>query len=385
MSEEKIDVTKEVTEPVAQKKTRQKLFHITKRVDTPLSFKVAIRAISIFTALIVCAFVLLMFKPGKFGIFFSESFNAFAGSSTKFLNTLYEFAVLLGITVAILPCFKMKFLNLGAEGQVLIGGLAAALISKYVGPSGPNVICVMLMIIAAMLCSAIWALIPAFFKAKFNTNETLFTLMMNYIAMGLIVYFAFVVNPSHGTFAGLTNGVFDFKNSIWYSLIPFFIVVAMTGFIFVYLNFTKQGYELSVVGEARNTAKYVGINVNGVIIRTAIVSGLLCGLIGYFVVSKQTSIEQNVLGGRGFTAVMIAWLGHMNVLEILLMAFLVAFITRGSAQVATRVDLGTAFTKITIATFLIVILAFEFFLNYEIHLNRDWFKPKFKKVEEDNQ
>ena len=82
---------------------------------------------------------------------------------------------------------------------------------------------------------------------------------------------------------------------------------------------------------------------------------------------------------------MIAWLGHMNVLEILLMAFLVAFITRGSAQVATRVDLGTAFTKITIATFLIVILAFEFFLNYEIHLNRDWFKPKFKKVEEDNQ
>lgn len=385
MSEEKIDVTKEVTESVAQKKTRQKLFHITKRVDTPLSFKVAIRSISIITALVVCAFVLLMFKPGKFGIFFSESFSAVTGSSTKFLNTLYEFAVLLGITVAILPCFKMKFWNLGAEGQVLIGGLAAALISKYVGPSVPNAICVVLMIIAAMLCSAIWSLIPAFFKAKFNTNETLFTLMMNYIAMGLIVYFAFVVNPSHGTFAGLTNGVFKFDNAIWYSLIPFFIVAVMTGFIFIYLNFTKQGYELSVVGEARNTAKYVGINVNGVIIRTAIVSGLLCGLIGYFVVSKQTSIEQNVLGGRGFTAVMIAWLGHMNVLEILLMAFLVAFITRGSAQVATRVDLGTAFTKITIATFLIVILAFEFFLNYEVHINRDWFKPKFKKLEEDNK
>ena len=76
---------------------------------------------------------------------------------------------------------------------------------------------------------------------------------------------------------------------------------------------------------------------------------------------------------------MIAWLGHMNVIEIVIMSFLVAFITRGSGQVATSLDLGTDFTKITIAVFLIVILAFEFFLNYDVHFNKNLFKNKKSK------
>lgn len=381
MKEVKFDEKLLSAAPAVDKKPREKLIHISKRLDTPLKFKAIIRAISIVAALLVCALVLNLFSPGNFGVFFSQSFNALTGSTNKFFNTLYEFALLLGISIAILPAFKMKFWNLGGEGQVLAGALVAALISKYVGPLVPEFLCVIFMILGAMIGGAIWAFIPAFFKAKFDTNETLFTLMMNYVVMGLIVFFAFVVNPSHGTFSDLTAGTFTFSSNILYSLIPFLIVLVMSVFMFGYLNYTKHGYELSVVGETRNTAKYIGIDVKKVIIRTVILSGLLCGIIGYFTVAKQKSVSETIIGGRGFTAVMIAWLGHMNVIEIVIMAFLVAFITRGSSQVATALDLGTAFMKITIATFLITILAFEFFMNYEIHINKNFFKSRKENKE----
>ena len=383
MSEVKVADKQVNTKETESKKTRQKLFHITKRLDTPLWYKAVIRVVSILVALIACAIILFIFKPGKFGIFFKESFNSLWGSKNKFFNTLYEFAFLLGLAIAILPCFKMKFWNLGGEGQVLMGCVAAALVSKYVGKLVPNFLCIIIMIIAAMLAGALWAFIPAFFKAKFDTNETLFTLMMNYIAMGVVEFFVFFVDPTHGAFAGLTAGVYNFSTSTSI-LISTIVVIVMTGFMFVYLNFTKHGYELSVVGETRNTAKYIGINVKAVIIRTAIICGVLAGIMGYLVVAKQTSVNKDIVGGKGFTAVMIAWLGHMNVIEIVIMAFLVAFITRGSNQVATKLDLNTSFIKITIATFLITILAFEFFLNYEIHFNKNFFRKnkELKEVKE---
>ena len=383
MSEVKVEENQVNKNHQENKKSREKLFHITKRLDVSLKYKIIIRIISIFAALVACAIVLFIFKPGKFGVFFKESFNSLLGSKSRFFNVLYEFALLLGIAIAILPCFKMKFWNLGGEGQVLMGCLAAALISKYIGPKVPNFVAVIFMIIGAMLAGGLWAFIPAFFKAKFDTNETLFTLMMNYIAMGIVEFFVFFVNPTHGSFAGLTAGVYT-GTTTTSVLISFIVVSLMTAFMFVYLNYTKHGYELSVVGETRNTAKYIGINVKGVIIRTAVICGLLAGIMGYLVVAKQTSVNKDIIGGRGFTSVMIAWLGHMNVIEIIVMAFLVAFITRGSDRVSTMVDLHKSFIQITIATFLITILAFEFFLNYEIHFNKNFFKKKkeLKEFEE---
>lgn len=360
------------------KKTHEKLIYITKRLDLPLNRKILIRVISVICALLVCSIIINIFKPGSFFEFYESSADSLIGSTNKFFNTLYEFTILLGISIAILPAFKMKYWNLGGEGQVLIGGLAAALVSKYVGPLVPEFLCVILMILAGILGGIIWAVIPAFFKAKFDTNETLFTLMMNYIAMGFIVFFAFIVNPSHGTFSDLTSGTFSFSENFLYSLVPMLIVMAMVSVMFAYLNFTKHGYELTVVGESRNTAKYVGIDVKKVIIRTLILCGALCGIIGYFTVAKQKSISENIINGRGFTAVMIAWLGHMDVIEIVVMSFLVAFITRGSSTAAKNLDLDSSFTNISVALFLITILAFEFFLNYEIHINLDAKKRKNK-------
>lgn len=380
MSEIKVEEKQVNTEHHENKKPREKLFHITKRLDVSLKYKIILRVVSVLAALVVCAIVLFIFKPGKFGAFFKESFNSLFGSTNKFFNILYEFAFLLGIAIAILPCFKMKFWNLGGEGQVLMGCLGAALVSKYVGPHVPNFICIILMIICAMIAGGLWAFIPAFFKARFDTNETLFTLMMNYIAMGIVEFTVQLVDPTHGSFAGLTSGVYKTSTNISI-LISFIVVSVITMFMYVYLNYTKHGYELSVVGETRNTAKYIGINVKTVIIRTAIICGCLAGIMGYLVVAKQTSINKDIIGGKGFTSVMIAWLGHMNVIEIVIMAFLVAFISRGSNQVSTKLGLSGSFVQISIAVFLLTILAFEFFLNYEVHFNKQFFSKK-KKLEE---
>ncbi len=372
------------------KKVRNPLFHIARRNEVPTWFVFVVKLSFILGALLLCGIISFLVSPItldempekfiSYYIFVVE--GTFFNMNTAF-STLWNASLLLIIAAAITPAFKMKFWNIGAEGQVLMGCFGAAIVMKFIAPSIPNFLALILMLALALIFAAAWAAIPAIFKAFFNTNETLFTLMMNYIAMGVVEFFVFFVDPTHGAFAGLTAGVYNFATSTSI-LISTIVVVVMTGFMFVYLNFTKHGYELSVVGETRNTAKYIGINVKAVIIRTAIICGVLAGIMGYLVVAKQTSVNKDIIGGKGFTAVMIAWLGHVNVIEIVIMAFLVAFITRGSNQVATKLDLNTSFIKITIATFLITILAFEFFLNYEIHFNKNFFKrnKELKEVKE---
>lgn len=372
-------------------KKREKWFHISKRMGASKGFLIGNRVASIVVSLIFCALLFNMFVPGGFFNFFVYSFKA-NSTVNKFFGTLEAFAILLGISIALLPAFKMKYWNLGAEGQVLIGGLCAGIISRFVGPYIPGFLTIILMALAAAVGGAIWALIPALFRAFFKTNETLFTLMMNYLAMGIIACLSNLWDPSHGQFSGLTYGMFSVPTKMTYLpyLITLLIVLAMAAFVFVYLRYTKHGYELQVVGESENTAKYIGINIKTTIIRTLIISGALAGLVGWLILAGQThSISPNTVAGRGFTGVMITWLGHFDVVEIIIMAFLVAFITRGSAQAATSGHIGDSFSKISVALFFFVILAFEFFANYEIHLNREnkkavkwfgWFSNLVNKI-----
>lgn len=358
----------------APKQKREKWFHISKRMNASTKFLVVNKVISIVVSLLFCALLFNSFVPGGFFDFFVYSFNANA-TVNKLFGTLAVFAILLGISVALLPAFKMKYWNLGAEGQVLMGGLFAGIVSKFVGPYVPGALTILLMVLGAALGGAIWAVIPAIFRAFFKTNETLFTLMMNYLAMGIIACLNNFWDPEHGQFfSGLTHGMFavPIKMTFLPYLITLIVVAIMAALVFVYLRFTKHGYELKVVGESENTAKYIGINIKKTIIRTLVFSGALAGLVGWLIVAGQTHIlSQNTVAGRGFTGVMITWLGHFDVLEIIIMSFLVAFITRGSSQAATKGHIGDSFSKISVALFFFVILAFEFFATYEIHLNKE--------------
>lgn len=343
--------------------------HIIKRINVPVKNKIISKVTSIFIAFLLCGIISNLFSKGSFGGFYESTFIGSFKSTKQIVFLLEDFAILLGISLALLPAYKMRYWNLGAEGQILFGGFGAALISKFVGPHVSNGLCIFIMFIVAIALGALWGFIPALFKALFGTNETLFTLMFNYIAFGIIQFFIRKWDPSHGLLNNLTNGMFPLIFNQRY-ILNIIIVLVLLVIMIVYIKKSKHGYELSVVGENERTAKYIGIKVNKVVIRTAILSGAICGLIGLLLVGYSHSLSANLANGRGFTSVLIVWLGHFNFVEIILAAFLVAFLSKGATITQTNYDLGSSFPAVCTGIFFLVILVGEFFINYKVVISK---------------
>ena len=289
---------------------------------------------------------------------------------------LQSIAMLLGVSLAVTPAFKMRFWNIGAEGQVLVGGLATAACMIMFGNKMPNWLLIIVMIVSSMLAGAVWALIPAIFKAKFNTNETLFTLMMNYVGIQLVSYFVILwENPKGSGHIGIINqstqaGWLPTIGSQKYML-NIIIVLAITVFMYIYLKYSKHGYELAVVGESENTARYIGVNVNKVIIRTMLLSGALCGVAGLLLVGgTDHTIATTTAGGRGFTAIMVSWLAKFNPIYMIATSFLLAFFERGASEISTIFNLDRSFSDIISGIILFFIIGSEFFINYEIKFTK---------------
>ena len=357
-------------------------FHISKRVSIPWYLAWAIRLGAIVVAMLVCALVTTLLTGedpiGVYGTIIEGSF----GTIRKFWVLLQELAILLCISLALTPAFKMRFWNIGGEGQVLIGGLATAACMFYLGDKLPSGVLILLMIVTSIAAGAIWALIPAFFKARWNTNETLFTLMMNYVAIQLVSYFCNVWDRKGSGIVGIINpntqaGWFPEIGGQKYML-NVIIVAVLTIAVYAYLRWSKHGYELSVVGESVRTARYVGIKVEKVIIRTMILSGALCGVAGLLLVGgTDHTISTTTAGGRGFTAVMVSWLAKFNPIFMVLTSFLIAFLSRGSSQIAQDFGLNHSFGDILTGIILFFIIGCEFFINYRIS-----FKARGEKEDE---
>ena len=206
--------------------------------------------------------------------------------------TFQNLAILLGISLAVTPAFKMRFWNIGAEGQVLIGGLATAACMICLADKMSSGAVILCMILASLAAGALWGFLPAFFKAKWNTNETLFTLMMNYIATQLAAYYIIVWEVPKGSGK---IGIINQSSEIgWLPrlggnqyLLNIVVVAVLTILMYVYLNYSKHGYEIAVVGESQRTASYAGIKVDRVIIRTMVLSGAVCGLMGLLLVGSH--------------------------------------------------------------------------------------------------
>lgn len=357
--------TKHVHEPRIQ---------IVKRNGIPLWQSVAVRAVAIVLALIVCAaFIVAITGCGPFelvGRMISGNF----GTKRKVWTMLMNLAILQCISLAVTPAFKMKFWNLGAEGQTLIGALVSVILMLKLGGTLPQIPTLIIIAVAAMAGGFIWGIIPAFFKAQFGTNETLFTLMMNYVAMQLVLFFIPFIDKSG---SNVIRSIQSPWGSFWfpelfgsrYGLVVV-ISVVLTIFMFIYLKFSKQGYEISVVGESENTARYIGISVKKVILRTMALSGLLCGLAGFiFAVGKDATINVNTVGGLGFTAVMVSWLAKFNPIIMTLASFLIVFLENGSVQVIEDLKLGnSSIGDILTGITLFFIIGCEFFVQYKLHI-----------------
>lgn len=356
-------------------KHREPLVRVTKNDSMPFVKSMLVRIISILAAFAVCALVIVLITDYNPIQIFSSMLKGSFGSERKIWIALQDTAMLLCISLAVTPAFKMKFWNIGAEGQVLVGGLATAACMIIFGGTMNPVLLIFVSIAASIVAGLIWGIIPAFFKAKWNTNETLFTLMMNYVAVQLTAYcITFWENPKGSNVVGIINPL---SRAGWLPTVfnqRYFlnvtIVLVITIIMYIYLKYSKQGYEISVVGESENTAKYVGINVKKVILRTMSLSGALCGIAGFLLVSGTGhTISTNTAGGLGFTAIMVSWLAKFNPIVMTLTSFLLVFLDRGSSEIATAFRLNESVSDILSGIILFFIIGSEFFINYRISIN----------------
>lgn len=355
------------------KLNKEPLLHITKRREMPMKKTWAIRIGAILAALVVCAIVTtLMTGLDPFSVFGTMIYGA-VGTERKTMIMFKELAILLSVALALTPAFKMKFWNLGGEGQILIGAWATALCMIYMGDTIPSGLLILICLVAAVVCGAVWAMIPAFFKAKWNTNETLFTLMMNYVAIQLVAYFIILWEVPKGSGkVGIINqstmaGWLPYIGTNSYFLVILFVAV-ITAAMYIYLKYSKHGYEISVVGESQRTASYVGIKVDKVIIRTLLLSGAICGFTGWMMVSGvDHTITTTLAGGRGFLGIMISWLAQFNVIAMIFASFLIVFLEQGAGEISTAFGLNQSFADIITGIILFFIIGCEFFINYKVH------------------
>ena len=353
-------------------KVHEPLFHIIKRTAMPKWQSWIVRIVSVLAALIVCGVVTVLLTGEDPIQVYVKMVEGAIGTERRIWTLAQNTAMLLCVALAVTPAFKMKFWNIGAEGQVLAGGLASAACMIFLNDKLSPVLLILVMLVVSVAAGAIWGLIPAFFKAHWNTNETLFTLMMNYIAMCIVSYFSYEWSVPKGS--GHIGVINDATEAGWLPsiggkayLCNILVVAALTVFMYVYLKYSKHGYEISVVGESENTAKYIGINVKKVILRTMLLSGALCGIAGFLLVSgTDHTVNRDTAGGRGFTAIMVSWLAKFDPLYMILTSLLIVFLQRGAGEISTSFGLNDSFSEIITGIIIFFIIGGEFFVNYQL-------------------
>ncbi len=349
------------------------MIRLSKRTDgmNPL-YVWMIRIGSILLALLIGAIVLLILGYPPIDSYLTIIDGALGNAN--FTRATIKIAIpLLGCALAIAPCFKMRFWNIGAEGQITAGAIGATFFALQFGDTMHPVPLLLLMALASIICGGIWGLIPGFFKAIWNTNETLFTLMMNYIIIGIVKWLQ--GGPWEGSVSG-SQKIDQFADSAKLPLIfgihcGWIIVLVLTVLVFLYMNYSKHGFEIAVIGDSANTARYAGINVGYVMMRTMFISGAISGLVGFIIVSGANhTLYDGVAAGVGFTAITVAWLAQLNPFGMIIIASMLAVLSKGSRTLKTRIGVPATIAEILTGLILLCMLGCEFFANYKLSVHR---------------
>ncbi len=356
-------------------KMREPLLHISKRDNVSAGKAWAIRGLALLAVLAFCGLITLLvtgLDPIK--VYATMADEAF-GTSRKTWVLLKDLAILLCVSLAVTPAFRMRFWNIGGEGQILAGALATTACMRLLGDQIPNALLIAVSLLAALAAGALWGIIPAFCKAKWNTNETLFTLMMNYVALQLVSFFIIVWEVPRG--AGKIGIINSTTMAGWLPslgnkyFLNVLIVIVLTVLMYIYLNYSKHGYEISVVGESERTARYVGIHVPRVIVRTMALSGALCALAGFLrVAGTDHTLTTTITEGYGFTAVMVSWLAQFNPITMVAVSVILIFMNRGASGISTQFRLNESYADILTGIILFFIIGSEFFIRYHISFRK---------------
>lgn len=330
----------------------------------------------------ILSFVLALVAGSLFLVIFDvdplEAYRVMAegafGSRYAFSETLVKAIplVLTGLGVSI--AFRMLFWNIGAEGQLAMGGIAASYIALFLADGMPGPLVLPLMILVAVLAGAIWGLIPAFLKAWVGVNEILTTLMMNYIAILLVEYlyigpwrdpegYGFPGTAAFPEVAQLPR----FSGRVHAGLVLGILAAVIVWFI---LTRTRWGYEIRVIGENPRAAKYAGIGISRNIILVMLLSGGLAGLAGMSEASGLTRHLQGITVGYGYTAIIVAWLAMLNPWAVVLVSVLMGALLVGGDQIQVALQTPAAVAQVLQGAILFFVLGGTIFTNYRIRLHR---------------
>ena len=344
------------------------LIRLAKREGVSAANSWAIRIAAIVLALVVGGLVMVISGHNPF-TGYATIISGSLGKPTAIRQTVKNFIPLLGTALAIAPCFKMRFWNIGAEGQITAGAVCASYFALFWADRLPQVPLLIIMFIAGAVGGGIWGLIPAFFKAKWGTNETLFTLMMNYIVIGFVKYL------QGGPWEKLPRGSQQIAQFDANACLPrvlgvycgWIIVLILTVAIFFYMKYTKHGYEIAVIGESENTARYAGMNVGWVIMRTMFLSGAISGIVGFMLVSgANNTLYDGVAAGVGFTAITVAWLAQLNPFAMVGISAMLAILEKGADTLQTRMQVPASISDVITGILLFFMLGCEFFIRYQV-------------------
>lgn len=354
--------------------SRAPLIHVVQRTSVSLLRQTVCRIAAIVLAVGTISVFLVGLGYNPFEIF-GTMLTGSLGTPVAFKDTV-KYAIPLCITaLGVTLAFRMRFWNVGAEGQICVGAIAGSFFAYTYGDTWPKWLLITVMLIAGFIAGGLWGMIPAYFKTKWGTNETLFTLMLNYVASYFIQY--------------LKEGPWRDPQSMGFPIMPRFAkaarmpmvlgihmgwIVALTlvVLVFLYIRYAKQGYELTVVGENEQTARYAGMPVKKIILRTMFLSAGICGLAGILQASgADKQLTETVAGGAGFTAITIAWLSRLSPIAILLVSFLFGVMEKGSGAVETALKISPSMADVMQGIILFFMLGAEFFINYKLMLRSD--------------
>ena len=349
------------------KENKMPLIRLAKRGSMSPGRIWAIRAASILVALLLGSIAIAITGNNPITAY-ATMITGSLGKKTAIRQTVKIAVPLLGCALAIAPCFKMRFWNIGAEGQITAGAIAATYFALFWAGKLPSVVLLIVMALAAALAGGIWGLIPAFFKAKWNTNETLFTLMMNYIIIGIVSWLQ--GGPWEGRPGSQIIPQFDAAAclpKVFGIHCGWIIVLVLVVVMFVYMRYTKHGYEIAVIGDSMNTARYAGMNVGFIMMRTMFLSGAISGVVGFIVASGANGTLYNgVADGVGFTSITVAWLSQLNAFAMIAISMMLAVLTKGAETLQTMLNVPASISDIIIGLLLFCMLGCEFFINYRM-------------------
>jgi general nucleoside transport system permease protein len=342
------------------------------RVSKPsMAAQILVPAFSIVAALVAGGLIMLAAGENPFTVYRAMARGSF-GNSYNLSETFVKMIPLLLTGLGVAVAFRMRLWNIGAEGQFYFGAIFATFVALYMLPDAPSIVVIPVMVLAGMLGGGLWGGIPGVLRGLWGVNETITTLMLNYVA---ILFSEWLVhgpwkNPMGFGFPGTKT----FPDPAWLPTwgttrvhlgLAFGLVAA--AILFVVLRQTRWGYEISIAGESERVARYAGMATSRNIIIVLIVSGALAGLAGMAEVSGiGHQLQRNLSPGYGYTAIIVAWLGRLNPVGIVIVAFLLAGLLVGGDQLQISLGLPAAIAPMLQGTILFFLLGADILSRYRL-------------------